>query len=639
MSAFLVRLLAVALLAGLCLVGSGPAATADWAPGPAAFGMGSRQEVPVTMDDGTVLRADVHYPTNPDGTPAEGPFPVVLTQTPYGALMSVAPGLSDPDAGLALLGGGNRYLVERGYINVIADVRGTGGSQGVWDFLGKREALDGAALVRWAADLPNSSGVVGLEGASYMAINQFFTVAELGADSPVKAMFPVVPSLDPYRDMTFPGGNFGVASNVLYLAMTGFMQLVNAATAGNPDLATVLLQRAAGLLSFHADLLLQAVGNGELVNDGPYWRSRSPRSVLPRVVATGVPIQMVGGWDDVFERGQMLLYNDLQTLAAGGEQGRPMSPDQPVDPDYRMVMGPWHHVTAGAGIDMDRLRVQWFDHHLKGVDTGLAGPPLRLNEVGADRWVGATHFPFPEATPTVLHPGADGSLSTTAPTRSGTDTIIYAPVAVPCNRGLDQATAGGLVAVFNALKLPLPCTYNDNLTQLPLLGKTYTTEPFASPQTIAGPLSASILATASRSDTQFAVTVSTVAPNGLSRPVASGSLLGSHRAVDESRSWRAPDGSYLLPFHPYTLEAKQPVRVGAKTRYDIEVPTTFARVEAGHRLRVTVSSADTPRLLSTPLDLLNQLGGIYGVEWGPGASHFQIPMAPADAFAEAPAVG
>ncbi|EWC61300.1 hypothetical protein UO65_3356 [Actinokineospora spheciospongiae] len=634
--AFLSRFLAVALLAGLCLVGSGPVAVADWTPAPASYGMGEQREVPVTMADGTVLRADVYFPTRPDGTAAPGSFPVVLTQTPYGALMSAAPGLTDPDAGLTLLGGGNKYLVQRGYINVIVDVRGTGGSQGTWDFLGQREAQDGAALVRWAAALPNSSGVVGLDGASYMAINQFFTVAELGPGSPVKAMFPMVPSIDPYRDMVFPGGNFGAASNVVYLALTGFMQLVNAVTAGNPDLLVVLLQRVAGLLTFHVSTLLQGTTDGELVYDGAYWQARSPRGVLDDVVRSGVPIQMMGGWDDVFERGQLHLYNDLQSIAAGGRAGQPMRPEQAVDPRYRLTMGPWHHVTVGSGIDVDRLRLQWFDHYLKGLDTGIGGPTLRLNEVGTDRWVGATHFPFPQATPTALYPRANGGLSTTASTTSGSDTIIYTPAAVPCNRGLDQATAGGLVAVFNALRIPPPCAHNDNLTQLPLLGQTYTTEPFSTPQVIAGPMSASIVATSSRADTQFAVTVSTVAPNGVSTPVSSGSLLGSQRAVDEAQSWRAPDGNYLLPYHPFTREAAQPVPVFSRVRYDIEVPTTVARVEAGHRLRVTVSSADTPRLLSTPLDLLNQLGGVYGIKWGPGGSLVEIPLAPVDAFAEAP---
>jgi putative CocE/NonD family hydrolase len=451
-------------------------------------------------------------------------------------------------------------------------------------------------------------------------------------------LFPMVPSIDPYRDMTFPGGNFGVASDVVYLGLTGFMQLVNAATAGNPDLAVVLLDRAAGLLSFHVDTILQGVTDGDLRYDGAYWQSRSPRGVLADVVRTGVPIQMVGGWDDVFERGQLHLYNDLQSVAAGGRAGRPMRADQPADPRYRLTMGPWHHVTVGAGIDVDRLRLQWFDHYLKGIDTGIGGPTLRMNEVGTDRWVGATHFPFPEATPTALHPRASGGLSTTASPTPGSDTVIYSPLAVPCNRGLDQATAGALVALFTTLHLPPPCAHNDNLTQLPLLGQTYTTEPFAAPQVIAGPMSASIVATASRSDTQFAVTISDVAPNGISTPVSSGSLLGSQRAVDESQSWRAPDGNYLLPYHPYTRAARQSVPVGAAVRYDIEVPSTVARIEAGHRLRVTVSSADTPRLLSTPLDLLNQVGGIYGIKWGPGGSVVEIPLAPADAFPDVPAV-
>ena len=50
-----------------------------------AYGIGKRQNVPVTMADGTVLRADIYFPTNTrPARPPPGPFPVILTQTPYG---------------------------------------------------------------------------------------------------------------------------------------------------------------------------------------------------------------------------------------------------------------------------------------------------------------------------------------------------------------------------------------------------------------------------------------------------------------------------------------------------------------------------------------------------------------------------
>ena len=57
----------------------------SWTPRPAQFGAGVHHNVAVPMSDGVVLRADIHYPTMPEtGRPAAGPFPVLLSMTPYG---------------------------------------------------------------------------------------------------------------------------------------------------------------------------------------------------------------------------------------------------------------------------------------------------------------------------------------------------------------------------------------------------------------------------------------------------------------------------------------------------------------------------------------------------------------------------
>src|SRR3954451_15628813 len=115
-----------------------------WQPEPAKYGVAEQHNVPVQMADGTILRADVSTPVNTDGTPAHGPFPVVMTQSPYGK-----------DAGLGLAGqsgtGEFAYLVERGYIDVVADVRGAGDSQGSWGLFDPIQAQDGVELVKWAA--------------------------------------------------------------------------------------------------------------------------------------------------------------------------------------------------------------------------------------------------------------------------------------------------------------------------------------------------------------------------------------------------------------------------------------------------------------------------------------------------------
>ena len=119
------------------------AATRTWKERPASYGVHVDQDVPVTMSDGTVLRVNVYRPAHADGSPVERRFPVILTQTPYNKN--------------AALNFENDYLVQRGYVQVIADVRGTGSSEGNWDSFGTREQKDGPELVRWTQQQPWSS--------------------------------------------------------------------------------------------------------------------------------------------------------------------------------------------------------------------------------------------------------------------------------------------------------------------------------------------------------------------------------------------------------------------------------------------------------------------------------------------------
>jgi hypothetical protein len=112
--------------------------TPTWSPDPAAYGVAERTDVPITMDDGRVLRAVVHDPTDPTtGLREPGPFPVIVWLTPYGK--SVTAPIDDA-------------LVRRGYIGVAVDVAGTGGSEGASQLFGPVEAGDSKEVVQWAAD-------------------------------------------------------------------------------------------------------------------------------------------------------------------------------------------------------------------------------------------------------------------------------------------------------------------------------------------------------------------------------------------------------------------------------------------------------------------------------------------------------
>ena len=168
------------------------------------------------MSDGVQLNALVHRPDAP------GRFPVIVTITPY-------------NGGSGIIGGANDYLVQRGYVHVVVDVRGTGSSGGYWDNFGTREQRDGYEVVEWAAQQSWSNGVVGMWGASYMAITQLFTAAQHPPH--LKAIFPIVPMGDSYRDMVFPGGQNNVGFIPFWLVLVSGSGLVppSYALSGNPD--------------------------------------------------------------------------------------------------------------------------------------------------------------------------------------------------------------------------------------------------------------------------------------------------------------------------------------------------------------------------------------------------------------------
>jgi hypothetical protein len=127
--------------------------------------------------------------------------------------------------------------------------------------------------------------------------------------------------------------------------------------------------------------------------------------------------------------------------------------------------------------------------------------------------------------------------------------------------------------------------------------------------------------------------VSDVAPNGTATELASGALLGSFRALSPTNSWFAPDGKRILPHHPYNRASQKPVVPGVVTRFDIEVRPTFARLDAGHRLRVVLTSAETPHLLTTPPQTKNLIGGVYAIQRNAaGSSFIEVPIAPSSAF-------
>ncbi len=505
------------------MTGAHDADASTWTPQAATYGTGSLLDMPVTMSDGTVLRADVYFPTTAGTTTAaNGLFPVLLQQTPYGKAFIV-------DAS-AIANTNVEYLVDRGYIVVIADVRGTGDSGGTFDLFDPVQSTDGATLARWAAKLPQSNGEVGLFGESYMGINQFQTVQAAGSGSPIKAMFPIISGNDLFADTVTQGGIPDTEFAATYVALLSGLNLTNpaleplveAAESGN---SSALASGLAGLTpteSAHSQVLLSFLqlvldvetGHGDDAFDQSYWAARSPAQDLASVVKDHIPAFLVGGWNDLFEQGEPLNYVGLQNLFDGRSQYAAMTPDQAVTPRYQLLMGPWQHVTTGTGVNISALELEWFDTWLLGEHTPLSTTttPLHLDiQNSGGSWVDGAQWPLPAATPTSYYFDAgrsgsdalspnDGVLSPQAPTAvAGADTVAWTGTTSPCDIQTDQWGAGALALGFQSLDTNDPCDLNDVTLGTGPGALTYTTAPVDSPEVLAGPIDATLYTTSSGS--------------------------------------------------------------------------------------------------------------------------------------------
>ena len=145
-------------------------------------GMTIDWDVMIPMDDGAFMAADVFRPIE------EGRYPVIISYGPYAKGLSFQEGYPDQwnrmvtDFPEVAEGSTNKYQnwevvdpekwVPHGYVVVRVDSRGTGRSPGFVDHFSPRETRDFYECIEWAAIQPWSTGRVGANGISYLAINQ-----------------------------------------------------------------------------------------------------------------------------------------------------------------------------------------------------------------------------------------------------------------------------------------------------------------------------------------------------------------------------------------------------------------------------------------------------------------------------------
>ena len=333
------------------------------------------------MRDGTRLSADIYRPVG------KGPWPVLLMRQPYGREIASTVVYAQP-----------AWFARQGYIVVIQDVRGRGGSEGVF-YPFRDDERDGYDTVMWAAGLPGSNGRVGMYGFSYQSSTQL--LAALGRPPPLRAVAPHMAVFDPYSGWFYRAGLLQLHTTLYW---GNQMLREDALRSGSADLCrrlerswldTEALSRQLPLAGVDplADPQAAPYVRDWLEHDecDAYWRERN---LLPRAAEISVPMFHLSGWYDWFLRGTMAGY---RAACAAGRA------------DQFIVCAPWIHLpwtrTVGpsdlgpeARLDVDALLVAWFDHWLKDRPRDPRTQGVLFFVLGENRWEQAPAWPPPGAS-------------------------------------------------------------------------------------------------------------------------------------------------------------------------------------------------------------------------------------------------
>ena len=536
------------------------------------------RDVAMPMRDGTILYADVYRPE------AAGRHPVILLRTPYNkAVPRVAYSQLDP-----------MRAASRGYALVVQDTRGRFASDGEFSCFGN-EIEDGYDTVEWVAGAPWSDGNVGMYGASYMGATQW--LAALARPPHLRCIVPMITASDYHEGWTYHGGAFALGFNLswalanLVLPNLAHFKLAPAELAAVRAELVDAVDRMCGpfehlplaeypLLRKHrlADYYYDWLAHPE---DDAYWRQWNIES---RHAEIAVPALNIGGWHDIFLGGTIRNYTGMRAKGA-----------TPAARSQRLIIGPWIHgliwpnvngevdygvLSQGLAIDLDGILLRWFDHWLRGLDTGmLAEPPVKLFVMGENAWRDQTDWPPSRARDTLfyLHSGGrantlagDGSLSAAPPATEPADHYLYDPRdPVP--------TRGGALCCWQG-SVP-GGAFDQRAVEARPDVLVYTTAPLTEPLEVIGPVTMKLWAASSAPDTDFTAKLVDVEPSGYARNLTDGIIRARYRA---SRS-------HATPIEP-----------GRVYEYTIDLWATANVFKAGHRIRLEVSSSNFPRFDRNP---------------------------------------
>ncbi|MCC6487515.1 MAG: CocE/NonD family hydrolase [Candidatus Hydrogenedentes bacterium] len=472
-----------------------------------------RHAVNIPMRDAPyTLAADAYLPA------ASGSWPVILIQTPYNK------NLFAPVFTLELTD--NPLLESPDYAFVVLDWRGYFASAGAAYSGSPTRGEDGYDAVEWIADQPWCTGNVGTWGASALGNVQMKTAAE--HPPALKGCVPIVYHYGETYDQYYPGGVFYKSRNDFVAGTFGAGTLVRA----NPQF-NLLWQ-----------ILENTTGDPSLIE---------------------LPMLHITGW---YDHETAITIREMQSIQANGAPNALGK--------QKLIIGPWTHGGIGA-LAQGELEypaaehyssiaaLVFFDRYLRGMSNGWESRPaveyFRMND---DLWVQASTWPPSGMEARQFFLRADGSLADTAP--AAEQTLSYTS-----NPNDPVLTVYG-ATINSALGEQGPGDLSALEARADVL--TFTTSALTAPLTIEGTASVRLFFECDAVDTDFAVRLTHVYPDGHSMLLVDGIRRASLRN---------------------SFETREPLNTGTVYEIVVDIPPVSVTIPAGHRLRVLVGPSNYDR--------------------------------------------
>jgi putative CocE/NonD family hydrolase len=492
----------------------------------------------IPMRDGCRLAARIWLPADADTMPV----PALLEYIPYRKrdFMRVR---DEPM---------HRYFAGHGYAAVRVDLRGSGDSDGVLeDEYLPQEQEDAVQVIEWLTRQPWCSGAVGMTGISWGGFNAL-QVAAL-APPALKAIITLCAGDDRYADDAHYLGGCLLTENQKW----GTVLFALNALPPDPELTgdrwfDLWRERLDNNRPFPAVWLSHQ-------HRDAYWAQGSVCEDFSRIRC---PVYAVGGWADGYSNAVLRLLEGLDVPRKG-------------------LLGPWAHAfphlgVPGPAIGYLQEALRWWDHWLKGRDTGVMDEPvLRVwmqdrvdpepfHDYRPGRWVAETQWPSSRLQEQVLHVLAPSSL---APDPGAPESF---ELCSPQSTGL----AGGEWCAFgDAGEAPLDQRQDDGKSLV------FDSAPLSEDLEILGVPHVDIALSANSPVAQIAVRLCDVAADGSSARVTFGLLNLTHR---DGHATPGP----LLPGEPVTVR--------------VPLNAIAHRFAAGSVMRLALSSAYWPMVWPAP---------------------------------------